>query len=122
LIRCCAAVLMVCGVAATLVLADPEVALADKRCGNVKDVVATGVEDIPALRIRARRVSCREARRLPRKVILNARYGAINPQEYSKRALGIKKWHCDLGDYGERTVCHASRNRRVSWWLGEVGD
>ena len=101
-------------------IANPQLAFADRACGKVKDVVPTGVEDTPALRIRARHVSCRVARALPRKVILNVRYGAINPDDYGKRALGIRKWRCKLGGYGEKTVCRASRDRRVSWWLGEV--
>jgi hypothetical protein len=91
-----------------------------KSCGAVRDVVPTGVSDIPALKIRAHNVSCATARALPAKVVLNARYGAMNPGAYSKRALGIAKWDCDLGGFGEKTVCTASGNRRVSWWLGEA--
>lgn len=88
-------------------------------CPSVNDVVPTGVDDIPATRIRARHVSCKFARRLPAKVVLNARYGGINPSEYSKKALGIAPWKCRLGGYGERTACRNGR-RKVSWYLGDA--
>jgi hypothetical protein len=89
---------------------------ATKGCGSVKDVVPTGVEDIPAVKIRATRVPCRFARKMPAKVVLNARYGYMNPN-YSKRALGIAGWRCDLGNFGEQTACHKGPHR-VSWYLG----
>jgi hypothetical protein len=86
-------------------------------CRSVRDVVPTGVADIPATHIRASGVTCRLARSLPRRVVLNARYGALNPDDYSAEALGIAMWDCDLGSYGERTTCR-SGSRTVSWRLG----
>jgi hypothetical protein len=89
-----------------------------KSCRSVRDVVPTGVGDIPATRIRAAGVTCRFARSLPRRVVLNVRYGSLNPDAYGKEALGIANWRCDpLGGYGERTVCY-SGSKRVSWRLG----
>jgi hypothetical protein len=96
----------------------PVSASAAKSCRSVRDVVPTGVEDIPATHIRASGVTCRLARSLPRRVILNVRYGDINPDDYSAEALGIASWRCDpVGGHGQRTVCY-SRSRRVSWRLG----
>jgi hypothetical protein len=96
----------------------PASARAAKSCAPVKDVVPTGVQDIPATHLRATGVSCVLARSLPRRVILNARYGDLNPQRFSKAALGIASWRCDLGGFGERTVCK-SGPRQVSWRLGD---
>jgi hypothetical protein len=63
-----------------------------RACRSVADVVPTGVTDVPATRIRATGVTCVLARSLPRRVILNVRYGAINPARYGKQALGIARW------------------------------
>jgi hypothetical protein len=86
-------------------------------CRSVRDVVPAGVTDIPATHIRASGVTCRLARSLPRRVVLNVRYGDVNPDEYGAEALGIASWDCDLGDFGERTTCR-SGSRTVSWRLG----
>ena len=89
-----------------------------KSCRSVRDVVPTGVADIPATRIRATGITCRLARSLPRRVILNVRYGSLNPDHYGPEALGIANWRCDpIGGYGELTVCY-SGSKRVSWRLG----
>jgi hypothetical protein len=95
----------------------PASASATKSCRSVKDVVPTGVEDIPATHIRATGVTCVLARSLPRRVILNARYGDLNPDRYSAEALGIASWGCELGGFGERTICRSGA-KQVSWRLG----
>jgi hypothetical protein len=101
-------------IAAVLLL--PASAEAATSCRSVRDVVPTGVADIPATHIRASGVTCRLARSLPRRVVLNARYGDLN-DDYSAEALGIAAWDCDLGDFGERTTCRSGA-RIVSWRLG----
>jgi hypothetical protein len=91
---------------------------ATKSCQSVRDVVPTGGADIPATSIRATGVTCRLARSLPRRVILNFRYGSLNPDSYGAEALGIANWRCDpVGGYGKTTVCY-SGSKRVSWRLG----
>jgi hypothetical protein len=111
------AVLTVLVAICTIGALSPASASATKSCQSVKDVVPTGVENIPATHIRATGVTCVLARSLPRRVILNARYGDLNPDRYSQEALGIASWRCVLGGFGERTACH-SGTKQVSWRLG----
>lgn len=108
---------LLCAAAGSLTAPAMSTAAPPKACKSVRDVVPTGTEDIPATRIRAVKVSCSKARKLPEKVVLNARYGSINPDEYGERAFGIVGWNCALGGYGEKTTCRRGR-QRVSWFLG----
>jgi hypothetical protein len=69
------------------------------------------------------RTSCRVARSLPRKFILNVRYGSLNPARFGKRALGTSAWRCDdhggNGGWQAPVICTASGGRRVSWRLAD---
>jgi hypothetical protein len=95
-----------------------------KSCAPVPDVLPTGVQPAWAVNVRASGTSCRIARRLPKKVILNFRYGSLNPSKYGASALGIAAWRCnDHGGNGGWTApvtCTASRGRHVSWRLADT--
>lgn len=83
-----------------------------RACRSVADVVPAGVTDIPATRIRATGVTCVLARSLPRRVILNVRYGAINPARYGKQALGIARWACDAPRFRRADGLHVGHRPR----------
>jgi hypothetical protein len=81
-------------------------------CRPVKDPLPTGVTEEWAVKVRAVRTSCAVARTLPRKLILNVRYG-----------VSLGKWSCDdhggNGGWSAPAVCTASGGRRVSWRLAD---
>ena len=81
-------------------------------CRPVPDPLPTGVGEEWAVKVRAVRTSCAVARTLPRKFILNARYGA-----------SLRGWSCDdhggNGGWSAPVVCTASGERRVSWRLAD---